>query len=346
MKILVIAIPGLGNTLLAMPMLKEIRSHFPESRIDLLVGLKASEEIMKNCPYINNIFLIDKKIFRNFSKNIETIKKLKKEHYDISITTFPAAQPHYNILAKFIGAKKRITHDYKKNFINLQTDLVPINICHDVEQNLSLLKPLNVKFTKNNKLEIWLNKEEEKFSTNFIRKYKKFEIIGIHPGSSVDRGMKEKRWNIKKFAELADKLTENKKRLHFFIFIGSEEKDLEKIKDIVEDKSKISIIKGIEIRKVAAIINKCKLFISNDSGLMHIAAACNVPTLGIFTQTDYRRTYPYGKHCRAVYKGKPYLRFRQSLEELASASKPLEKEYILEEISSEDVYKIAIKMLK
>ena len=156
-------------------------------------------------------------------------------------------------------------------------------------------------------------------------------MIGIHPGSSVERGMIEKRWPLENFAELINTYQGNAK---FLIFIGPEEKELIRIKDLADD-TKIIIVKDLGLRNEAALISKCSAFVSNDSGLMHISAACDVPTIGIFLTSDPRRTYPYGRGSKVITTNTAYLHFRQNLERLCNYSCDYPEE--VEEISVEKV---------
>lgn len=66
-----------------------------------------------------------------------------------------------------------------------------------------------------------------------------------------------------------------------------------------------SFVINSSLKLTAALIAKCNLFIANDSGLMHIAAAKGVKTIGIFGPTNYKRTAPYGKNCYIVRKKLP-----------------------------------------
>lgn len=319
MKVLVISIPGIGNTLLTIPMIKKLKQNC-NADIDVLVGIKGSAEILKGCPYINNIYYINKKVQKGLLHNILTLIKLKRRKYDVSITTFPAAQIHYGILSFLIGAKKRISHKYRNKKDLFHNIFVPIKTCHDVEQNINLIIPLLRKNYRKNvekpKLRLWLSKKEKEFGKNFVKKFKEKLVIGIHPGTSLARGMFRKRWPIKNFSKLINKILENRKA-RILIFLGPEELNLANIKNMVDRKfkDKISLVKDLDIRKVAAIIEKCNVFISNDSGLMHIAVALKIPTVAIFVSTDYRRTFPYGKGI-VVRASETYKLFRQSIEEL------------------------------
>ena len=340
-KILFIAVQGIGNTLMAVPAFKVLRENFPNAVIDLLT-IKPVEQLIRNCPYINNVYVINKKIEKDFLKNIHVVLSLRKKNYDISITTFPAAQPHFNLLAVFIGAKKRITHDYKKNFVWLQNIRVPIRIVHDVKQNLNLLQALGITPKKQQRLELWLKKEDRKFADNFFKKNKIKKAVGIHPGSSAERGMTTKRWPLKKFAKLSDILIK-KHNFKVLVFLGPNERELRIIKNMVKNKSELLIIKE-SVRNVASLISKCKLFISNDSGLMHIAVACKVPTIGIFGSTDYRRTAPYGEKTLIVKENIPKKFLQHSIENLGKKIY-YDIDYF-KNISVNKVYNASKKLLK
>ena len=84
MKILIISLAGIGDTLMATPLLHELRNNFPESQIDVLVMWKGSEDILKGNPHINKIIYFNM-IKEGTSKTISFCKELKKENYDVSI---------------------------------------------------------------------------------------------------------------------------------------------------------------------------------------------------------------------------------------------------------------------
>ena len=131
---------------------------------------------------------------------------------------------------------------------------------------------------------------------------KKTLIVGFHPGSFPD--MKYKRWAPEKYAELGNFLCE-KFNASIMIFGSSEEQDIsEKILKLMRYPPIITTGKTT-LRQAAAIIEKCDLFVSNDTGLMHIAAALNVPTIGIFGPTDPRKNSPRGKNTTFIWKNFP-----------------------------------------
>ena len=106
-------------------------------------------------------------------------------------------------------------------------------------------------------------------------------MVGIHPGGSSFR----KRWNESDFAEIADRIVAEYQG-KILILRGPNEVDIER--NILENiNSSVICYVPESIRELASLIFGCELFICNDSGPMHIAAALNVPTVAIFGPTDH-----------------------------------------------------------
>ena len=112
MKILVISMAGIGDTLLATPFIHELRANFPDATIDALVLWPGSKDLLETNPHLNRIH----------QKNLVTAGKLgalrffwslRSERYDVSINTHPHSQRLYRIAARMVGAPTRISHEYE-----------------------------------------------------------------------------------------------------------------------------------------------------------------------------------------------------------------------------------------
>jgi heptosyltransferase-2 len=128
-------------------------------------------------------------------------------------------------------------------------------------------------------------------------------LVGMHPGSSEKFGMINRRWPVRYFAKLADMIID-KKKAKILVFGGPKEENLRnKLKELCKNKNDVIIVSSLGIDQVASLIKKCNLFISNDSGLMHLAAIQDIRTVGIFGPADPRRTGPYGNKHMVIRKG-------------------------------------------
>ena len=312
-KILTISLSGIGNTILFIPFLNSLRKNYPLSKIDLLVLNKAMADIVSDSNSIDSVFVLVKQPL----KILMTILKLRKVHYDYSVIAFPSNKWQFNVLAFLIGAKNRVTHKYnccyQRTLSFLQNRKIKaIEGIHDVEQNMNLLKAFGIN-QENEKRELtfYISKENENFSENFLRENQLKEnlLIGIHPGAGGGANKNwqgfSKRWPEENFVKLCDKLIE-KRNAKILVFGGPEEMELKnEIKNLSKYKENVIIVNE-SFKHTAAIIRRCNLFISNDSGLMHVAVAVRGPkVIGIFGPTDYKRTAPYSKNSLVVRKEMP-----------------------------------------
>jgi len=173
---------------------------------------------------------------------------------------------------------------------------------HCVEENLRLLDFLGIKEIKQYPMQIHLAAEEEAFASGWLSgpEFDGRCLIGIHPGTSVYKNHDRRRWPEFCFAELIDRLVVETEST-FLLFGGPEESLLrEKLMSLVRAGTKIISVDLPSVRQAAALMRRCKLFISNDSGPMHMAAASGVPTVAIFGPTNPAWVRPWMVRHRVV----------------------------------------------
>lgn len=302
-KILVICASGIGNTILFTPTLRGLRKGLPKAKVTLLVTKSVFAEPIKGSKLANQIVVFENG--NSLWKKIKLIHKLRKEKFDYSLTAFPSNRWQFNVLAFLVGAQKRITHNYKVGKIRTLSFLQNVRVSvdeklHDIEQNLNLLKPIKITPSQEKKLLFYLSPKEKKLAGKFWQENNLDAsfVVGIHPGSGGIQ-QEAKRWPEEKFAEFCNRLIKEKK-VKILIFGGPEEKKLkEKIKSSSKNKGSIYLVNA-SLKQVAALIKRCNLFISNDSGLMNMSIAVGVKTIGIFGPTNYKRTAPYGRNGYAL----------------------------------------------
>ena len=308
-KILIIGAIGIGNLILFSGTLRRIRRHFASAHITIIVLREGFKELYENDPSIDEVLVLDVDKVKSIGQKIAFIRKLRRSRYQLCITTFPANRLEYNLLAFISGARWRVAHKYTtkklKSLSFLQNVRIPVNAeLHDLEQNLNLLKVFGI-IPDDEDHRLFLSVPERAHDN--VQSYMKennltdMPLIGMHPGSSVERGMILKRWPELYFAELCDWLTETF-GAHILLFGGKEE---ERLREEIAAKSRHNplIVTGLDLSSTAALIGKCTLFVSNDSGLMHVAAAMGVKTIAVFGPTDPGRTAPYGPDHQVIRTG-------------------------------------------
>jgi heptosyltransferase II len=255
MKILIELPTWLGDTVMVTPAIENIISHYNKPQITV-IGSFVSIEVIKNHP----------KVFKAevLKKNYRSLYKIAKNLNQFDVY-FSFRSSFRSIIFKlFISSKNK--YQFEKN---------KYHNCHQVEKyNRFVNESLNTDFIAG-KLKIYHNIK------NFLPKT--LPILGINPGSSYGEA---KRWYPKEFAAVCEKLAEN---YNILIFGGLNEED------IATDIEKILVDKGISnyqnlagkisISELVEHISNLDLFITGDSGPMHLAASFQVPTVAIFGPT-------------------------------------------------------------
>jgi len=263
---------------MATPTIESIRTAYSPARIELLTFPYGNKEVLEGSKYINETHIFvdrthtltkEKPPSFSFLKTISLLFDLRRKKFDLSISIHPSASARLGFIAKIINAKKRIGFHskYYTHPIQLNKNL------HKVERNFELLRPLGIKIICK-KQYFHIDKENEWFAEKLLGRG---FFIGIHPGGYWKRG-KLKRWPVERFGKLANLLNKTY-GAKILIFEGPSDKgDGERMGEYMETRP---IIIKTNLKNAAAVIKKCRLFIANDTGMMHIAEAMGVPTIDI-----------------------------------------------------------------
>ena len=299
MKILLIALSGIGDALMFIPALKLLRKNLPNAEIDALVMYKGAQEIYSSNPNLNKIIHFNF-VEEGALKSFKFLLQLRKK-YDASINVYPANRKEYNIISFIIGAKQRAGVVYLRKdkscfgFLNnvrvLENDEV-----HNVQTNIKLCEALiGKKFNEEPLLEFPISEEEKKSASKYLNELSIREnelVIGFHPGCATLKNHIKRRWEPEKFAELGNKLIKDH-NAKILIFGGPDEKELKKQVSSLIDSDKVNIVNAESLTKSSAIMNRCNVFVTNDSSQMHIAAALGLKVVAIIGPTNQNYIYPW-----------------------------------------------------
>ena len=296
MRILVISLQGIGNLIMQTPMLLNLKRGPGDNAIILLVLANSSKDLLEQSDLIDDIIEVEPK----FIDAMKQIYALRKDEFDVAIVAFPSGDRSH-IICFLAGARRRIgfVHGGRKLGRFLNTDNIKvIEQVSDVEQSLRVLEKVGIALKEDTPIttKVWLGSEDIEFADSFIRANALFDktLVGMHPGSGKHQPYK--RWGQDNFADLGDLIAE-KSGARIVLFGGPDEFEL--CQRIAKGMKNTPIISAgrTSLRQTAALIGRCKVFVTNDSGLMHVAAALSVPTIGVFGPTNFWRTAPYGnKH--------------------------------------------------
>src|SRR6267142_4237648 len=104
MKILVICLAGIGDTLIATPLVRELRSSFPLAEIDAFVMWKGSQDLLATNPNLDTVY--QNNFFKNsWVESLKSLLQLRQNRYDIALLPFPQGRWHYKRVAKLIAPR-------------------------------------------------------------------------------------------------------------------------------------------------------------------------------------------------------------------------------------------------
>ena len=299
-NILIIGFTGIGDTLLFTPVFRCLRRNLPHAKITFITSLNGSGEIVSDSGFVDKVIVSD---FHKLSwaSRFRLALKLRRERFDCTLTVFGGLGYPLALFAFWTGTPIRIGHRYNVSWYKdcglfYSVKCPSVTKKHNVENNLDLVKSVNIDVASQDKvLFIHITESDREYAKRFLSKQigcEDIPLIGMHPGTAASRG-KGRRWSLEKFANLADRLIKEC-RAQIMFFFGPDEQELanEIVNLMVEQPI---IVKGLTLRRVAALIQQCSVFVSTDSGLGHIAAALQIPTVAIFGPANPIRTRPYGK---------------------------------------------------
>lgn len=288
MKILLINIKFLGDLIVSTPGIRALRKHEPDAQIVFLLR-KGYEDVLANNPYIDEIISFDAGMKGNagISKIIDGIKfiwKLRNEKFDVVISLHPGDRTAF--WAWFSGAKIRIA-PVKQSFGFLFNRRV--NVYEDSISYLDYYNNIIAEYTgriKNNKTDFFTTAEEENWTGHFFHENKitsVCKVIAIHPGASEPT----KIWPAGNFVELIRSLNKHKE-IKIILIEGPQDKFV--CENILSLFAKNDIINffSTNISKTCALLKRCKLLITHDTGTRHLAVAVGTPVLALVPKDNLK----------------------------------------------------------
>jgi lipopolysaccharide heptosyltransferase II len=306
MKILILALSGIGDALMFTPALKLLRQSLPSAEIDALVMFRGTKEIYETNPNFNKVIHFDflKEGALNSFKFVLSLRK----KYDATINVYPSNRKEYNVINFLIGAKQRAGVEYlRMNSQNLgwlnNITFLENDKTHNVQTNIKLVeKLLNKKFSEEPAMQISISDEDKLFAENFLKEKNIIEndfVVGFHPGCATLKNHIKRRWEPEKFAELGKKLIKEK-NAKVFLFGGPEEEELKSSINKMIDSENSLVIKTEKFLQSIAIMKRCNVFVTSDSALMHVASALGLRVIAIIGPTNQHYIHPWKNEYKIV----------------------------------------------
>lgn len=289
---------GIGDLLLLTPALEVLCNTFHKAKITLVASTPLARTVLKTNPNIDEILIKEPFLLYKINRIFRLGRELSALHPDIFLVSTGIDPIGANLIAFFSGSPFRVGLDWRSRGFLYTHKVRVYHDSHEIERNLDLVKYLGGK-TDDARPCFYLNPENIKYADKALKEHgikSNEQLIGIHPGSSEHE--KWKRWDWRKFAMFSDKVAKEYNLKPIF-FLGPSEYDLAD-KLLSATTSRPIIMKELSLGQTAALIARCSSFLSNDSSLMHMAVALNIPTIGIFGPTSSKQFGPWGKEHKVL----------------------------------------------
>ena len=283
MKILVIALSGIGDCIIATPFLHELRANFADAEIHALVHWPGAKDLLDNNPHVNAVH--QKNLIKAGAvESIRYFRQLSREHYDVSINVHTQGRIHYRVAARLIGAPVRVSHRYDVSPLLdrlLVNRMIPEDYAvHCVENNNRLLGLVGKKpALPLHDYEVFLLPEEKSWAQQFLAGHHLTtrRRVGLHVGSGGTKNLALKRWPLEHYIELLQRFTASHPEVAVLLFGGPEEQEAHaRIAEATRGRLVLQP-QTKNLRQAAALMQHCHAFVSVDTALMHLAAAMKVP---------------------------------------------------------------------
>ncbi|MBW2066619.1 MAG: lipopolysaccharide heptosyltransferase II [Deltaproteobacteria bacterium] len=299
-KILVRSTNWVGDVVMSLPALEAIGKNFPDAEIIVLARPWVTP-LLKNHPAVHRVMSFVKG--RGFTSDMFEIFKVSREireqGFDLAILFQNAIQAA--IIAFLGGVRNRVGYNTDGRGFLLTHPIrrkSEVRKLHQIEYYLGILRGMGWK-AETRDPEIFLDPEDQRRAEKMLSSMglggEEF-VLGLSPGAIYGPA---KRWPAERFAAVADMAVENWGAR--VLILGSKgEKDVcSRVKEHMKHEA-VDLCGKTTLGEAMVLIKACDLFLTNDSGLMHVAAALGVPLVAIFGSTNPRATGPRSQRARVV----------------------------------------------
>jgi heptosyltransferase-2 len=273
----------MGDVILSTPVFRAVREEYPDSHIAVMVR-PYTRECVEGNPYINEVIIYDKYgRHKSVSDSLRFTLDLRKKNFDLALILHPTNR--VNLITFLAGIPRRVGFNRKLGFLLTKriTHTKQLGEKHELEYTLDIIRSIGI-VPRSKSLYMPLKKDaarriEKRLSGCGVTTDDR--LVAVHPSASCP----SKRWPAERFARVADRLMKEDGVKIVLISGPDGKKDARDTKEKMENEP-IDLSGRTSISELASLFKRCSLFISNDSGPVHVASAVGTPVISIFGRKD------------------------------------------------------------
>lgn len=303
-KIAIVKLSAIGDVIHALPVAAALRQRYPQAHLTWIVERK-SRDILDGCPDLDEVLIFDKarwihelpyphRTIPVLWQIRQFIRKMRQAHFDLVIDLQGLLKS--GLLTWLTGSSIRLgfAPDFCREsgsalFTNYRVSPSEQGL-HIIDQYLSVVKDLGID-TSTKTFHLSIPEEDKTYIENFLKKKNlnpSAPLFIINPGA----GWVTKQWGEERYAQLADRIVTEIEGTVLFLWGPSELSMVKSIQKKMHSPSLRSC--PTTLKQSMALIKRAHFFIAGDTGPLHLAAALNIPCIGIYGPSSSQRNGPYG----------------------------------------------------
>ena len=292
-KIAVPVLAGMGNGLMAQPMVRQLAAALPEAELTVLARNASIAGVFDRLPGVAQV-----RVYGNEPRQFgRLLRELRRMRADLLVVPYPSNRWQYSLLAAASGARRVLIHDYPAGRARAMHDLVRPRVAtrdgrHDVLSNLDLLRAAGVEPDEGMAPAFPLGSGEVDAARRRLRVGDpQLPVCAIHAGSGQTVFALSKRWPPDRWAELIPRLR-GECGLTPVLLEGPEDAG---VGDLIRGATAVPVVRlRGPLAEAAAVLAACALYVGSDSGLAHLAAAVGTPPVTLFGPARPDEVCPFG----------------------------------------------------
>jgi len=346
-NILVMRYRFIGDTVLTVPFLRNLRRAEPKAFIAWMVA-PGSSDVVQGIPYVDEMIIWDpatihadsRGAHRSIAAKFAFLRDLRRRRFDKVYLLKRSLSSA--IIARLSGAPERIGFDTEGRGILLTKKIPYQQDRHEVENFLAVLTADGVP-VEDDYLELWVSPEEKERTALLLTAAgvaSSAPLAVIHPFSAV----RERGWPLENFAELAGRISRETGLRPVVVGGRGDIVAFNAVKQLFGEQI-VDLVGKCDLRETIALLRRSALFVGNDSGIMHLAAAAGTPLVALFGPQSPVKFGPWSEHAKVIYRNWECSPCRQKFFTECAPS-PRMRPACMEAITVEEVFQESVKIVR